>query len=79
MQHCQGTLLRQQLFCCAREMLGCKVRFTKQNEDRRLWMSLAYLGNFRRGVAVACPNPAQVFSGHAVESVKALGVIAGSA
>ena len=35
--------------------------------------------SFTGGVAVACPNPAQVFSGHAVESVKALGVIAGSA
>src|SRR3954454_20631750 len=53
-------------------MLGCQMRFAKQDDDHRVRMPLPDLGNLVRGMLVASANLSQIFSRHAVEPVDSL-------
>ena len=61
----------------AREMSGSEVRFSEQHEDHGIGMALADLGDLGRSVTVAGADLAQVFAGHAIETVDAFAVVAG--
>src|SRR2546423_11191355 len=59
-----------------RQMSRREMRFAKQHEDHGIRMMLPNFGDFGGSVPVASPNLSQIFSRHAVQAIKRVGVVA---
>src|SRR5260370_1119111 len=60
----------------ARQMSGSEMGLPKKYEDHGVRVAVADLGKFCGGMTVASPHLAQVFAGHAIESVDRFGMVA---
>src|SRR5690348_4959169 len=59
-----------------REVSGSEMRFTKQNQNRGVWMRMTDFGNFVCRMAIPHADLTQVFTRHTVEAINSFGMFA---